>query len=155
MKKVAERFGGVEHRCELVREIDGVKYYNDSIASSPTRTLAGLFAFDKKVILIAGGYDKHIPFEPLAEEGYPYIKELILLGATKNLIKDAFVKLKEEKGIEVSISLVDTLEEAVFKAKDLADEGDVVTLSPACASFDMFPNFAERGNRFKEIVNKI
>ncbi|MEO2511953.1 UDP-N-acetylmuramoyl-L-alanine--D-glutamate ligase [Clostridium tertium] len=155
MKKVAERFGGVEHRCELVREIDGVKYYNDSIASSPTRTLAGLFAFDKKVILIAGGYDKNIPFEPLAEEGYPYIKELILLGATKNLIKDAFVKLKEEKGIEVSISLVDTLEEAVFKAKDLADEGDVVTLSPACASFDMFPNFAERGNRFKEIVNKI
>ncbi|MDU3526483.1 UDP-N-acetylmuramoyl-L-alanine--D-glutamate ligase [Clostridium sp.] len=155
MKKVAERFGGVEHRCELVREIDGVKYYNDSIASSPTRTLAGLFAFDKKVILIAGGYDKHIPFEALAEEGYPYIKELILLGATKNLIKDAFVKLKEEKGIEVSISLVDTLEEAVFKAKDLADEGDVVTLSPACASFDMFPNFAERGNRFKEIVNKI
>ena len=155
MKKVAERFGGVEHRCELVREIDGVKYYNDSIASSPTRTLAGLFAFEKKVILIAGGYDKHIPFEPLAEEGYPYIKELILLGATKDLIKDAFVKLKEEKGIEVSISLVDTLEEAVFKAKDLADEGDVVTLSPACASFDMFPNFAERGNRFKEIVNKI
>ena len=155
MKKVAERFGGVEHRCELVREIDGVKYYNDSIASSPTRTLAGLFAFDKKVILIAGGYDKHIPFEPLAEEGYPYIKELILLGATKDLIKDAFVKLKEEKGIEVSISLVDTLEEAVYKAKDLADEGDVVTLSPACASFDMFPNFAERGNRFKEIVNKI
>lgn len=71
------------------------------------------------------------------------------------MIKDAFVKLKEEKGIEVSISLVDTLEEAVFKAKDLADEGDVVTLSPACASFDMFPNFAERGNRFKEIVNKI
>lgn len=155
MKKVAERFGGVEHRCELVREIDGVKYYNDSIASSPTRTLAGLFAFEKKVILIAGGYDKHIPFEPLAEEGYPYIKELILLGATKDLIKDAFVKLKEEKGIEVSISLVDTLEEAVYKAKDLADEGDVVTLSPACASFDMFPNFAERGNRFKEIVNKI
>ena len=155
MKKVAERFGGVEHRCELVREIDGVKYYNDSIASSPTRTLAGLFAFEKKVILIAGGYDKHIPFEPLAEEGYPYIKELILLGATKDLIKDAFVKLKEEKGIEVSISLVDTLEEAVFKAKDLADEGDVVTLSPACASFDMFPNFAERGNRFNEIVNKI
>ncbi|MDZ7542348.1 UDP-N-acetylmuramoyl-L-alanine--D-glutamate ligase, partial [Clostridium perfringens] len=77
MKKVAETFGGVEHRCEFVRELDGVKYYNDSIASSPTRTLAGLFAFEKKVILIAGGYDKHIPFEPLAEEGYPYIKELI------------------------------------------------------------------------------
>lgn len=155
MKKVAENFGGVEHRCELVRELNGVKYYNDSIASSPTRTLAGLFAFEKKVILIAGGYDKHIPFEPLAEEGYPYIKELILLGATKDLIKDAFVKLKEEKGIEVSISVVDTLEEAVLKAKELAVKGDVVTLSPACASFDMFPNFAERGNKFKEIVSKL
>ncbi|WP_291649590.1 UDP-N-acetylmuramoyl-L-alanine--D-glutamate ligase [Clostridium sp.] len=155
MKKVAESFGGVEHRCELVREIDGVKYYNDSIASSPTRTLAGLFAFESKVILIAGGYDKHIPFVPLAEQGYPYIKELILLGDTKDLIKDAFLKLKEEKGIEISISLVDTLEDAVFKAKELATEGDIVTLSPACASFDMFPNFAERGNKFKEIVNKI
>ncbi len=155
MKKVAENFGGVEHRCELVREINGVKYYNDSIASSPTRTLAGLFVFERKVILIAGGYDKHIPFEPLAEEGYPYIKELILLGATKDLIKAAFLKLKEEKGIEVSISLVDTLEDAVFKAKELAVEGDIVTLSPACASFDMFPNFAERGNKFKEIVNRI
>lgn len=155
MKNVAENFAGVEHRCELVREVDGVKYYNDSIASSPTRTLAGLFAFEKKVILIAGGYDKHIPFDPLAEEGYPFIKNLILLGATKDLIKDAFVKLKEEKGIEVSISIVDTLEDAVLKAKELAVEGDIVTLSPACASFDMFTNFAERGNKFKEIVNKL
>ncbi|MDC4426984.1 hypothetical protein NQ663_20950, partial [Acinetobacter baumannii] len=74
MKKVAETFNGVEHRCELVRELEGVKYYNDSIATSLTRTLAGRFAFEKKVILIAGGYDKHIPFEPLAEKGYPYIK---------------------------------------------------------------------------------
>ena len=76
MKKVAESFAGVEHRCEFVREIDGVKYYNDSIASSPTRTLAGLFAFEREVILIAGGYDKHIPFEPLAEEGYPLYKRI-------------------------------------------------------------------------------
>ena len=98
MKKVAETFTGVEHRCELVREIDGVKYYNDSIASSPTRTLAGLKAFDEKVIVIAGGYDKHIPFEPLAYEGYPYIKELILMGATKDKIKDVFDKLEKRKG---------------------------------------------------------
>lgn len=155
MKKVAESFAGVEHRCELVREIDGVKYYNDSIASSPTRTLAGLFAFEKKVIIIAGGYDKHIPFEPLAKEGYPFIKELILLGDTKYLIKEAFDKLKEEQGIEVSINIVDSLEDAVKKAKDMATKGDVVTLSPACASFDMFPNFAVRGNKFKEIVNAL
>ena len=155
MKNVAESFGGVEHRCEFVREIDGVKYYNDSIASTPTRTVAGLRAFEKKVILIAGGYDKHIPFEPLAEDGYPYIKEVIILGATKFKIKEAFEKLKIEKGIEIPTIIVDSLEEAVEVSRKISTEGDVVTLSPACASFDMFPNFMVRGNKFKEIVNVI
>ena len=155
MKKVAMNFTGVEHRCELVREVDGVKYYNDSIASSPTRTLAGLKAFEKKVILIAGGYDKHLPFEPLAEEGYPYIKELILLGATKEKIKEAFDRVIREKGLEISINMVSTLEEAVLKAKELSESHDIVTLSPACASFDMFANFMIRGNKFKEIVNNL
>ena len=155
MKKVAETFSGVEHRCELVRELNGVKYYNDSIASSPTRTLAGLRAFDKKVIIIVGGYDKHIPFEPLAYEGYPYIKELIIMGATKDKIKAAFDKLEAEKGIKVNMHFVNDMEEAVNKAKELAKEGDVVTLSPACASFDMFKNFAVRGNVFKKIVNEL
>jgi UDP-N-acetylmuramoylalanine--D-glutamate ligase len=153
MKKVAETFTGVEHRCELVREIDGVKYYNDSIASSPTRTLAGLKAFNEKVILIAGGYDKHIPFEPLACEGYPYIKELILLGATKDKIKDVFDKLEDEKGIVVKMQIAKSLEEAVKIAKNMANPGDIITLSPACASFDMYPNFMIRGNEFKDIVN--
>ena len=152
MKKVAETFAGVEHRCELVREIDGVKYYNDSIASSPTRTLAGLKAFDKKIIVIAGGYDKHIPFEPLAYEGYPYIKELILMGATKEKIKTVFDKLEEENGIKTNIKMAKSLEDAVDIAKASAEAGDVVTLSPACASFDMYPNFMVRGNKFKEIV---
>ncbi|GAA0071986.1 UDP-N-acetylmuramoyl-L-alanine--D-glutamate ligase [Clostridium sardiniense] len=155
MKKVCETFGGVEHRCEIVRELNGVEYYNDSIASSPTRTLAGLKAFDEKVILIAGGYDKHIPFEPLAEEGYPFIKKMILVGATKEKIKAAFNRLKEEKGIDVEIIEVNTFEDAVNKAKEIAVDGDIVTLSPACASFDMFPNFMERGNRFKELVNAL
>ncbi|MCR4945075.1 MAG: UDP-N-acetylmuramoyl-L-alanine--D-glutamate ligase [Clostridium sp.] len=155
MKDVAETFSGVEHRCELVREIDGVKYYNDSIASSPTRTLAGLRAFDKKVIIIVGGYDKHIPFEPLANEGYPYIKELILMGDTKDKIKEVFDKLQEEKGVKVNMHIVNSLEEAVNKAKELAVSGDVVTLSPACASFDMFPNFMARGEAFKDIVKKL
>ncbi len=155
MKKVVETFAGVEHRCELVRELDGVKYYNDSIASSPTRTLAGLRAFDKKVIIIVGGYDKHIPFEPLAYEGYPYIKELIVMGATKDKIKAAFDKLEKEKGIKVNMHFVNNMEEAVKKAKELAKEGDVVTLSPACASFDMFKNFAVRGNVFKKIVKEL
>ena len=153
MKKVAETFKGVEHRCELVREIEGVKYYNDSIASSPTRTLAGLKAFDEKVILIAGGYDKHIPFEPLAYEGYHYIKELILLGATKEKIKAVFDKLDEEKGVKVNIKTAESLEAAVKIAKETSRAGDIVTLSPACASFDMYPNFMVRGNEFKDIVN--
>lgn len=155
MKTVAETFGGVAHRCEFVREIDGVKYYNDSIASSPTRTVAGLRAFDKKVILIAGGYDKHIPFEPLAEDGYSYIKEVIILGDTKYKIKAVFDKLKEEKGIEIPTVMVETLEEAVEVSRKIANPGDIVTLSPACASFDMFPNFEVRGNKYKEIVNNI
>ncbi|MBU3134545.1 UDP-N-acetylmuramoyl-L-alanine--D-glutamate ligase [Clostridium gasigenes] len=155
MKNVAETFVGVEHRCELVGELEGVKYYNDSIASSPTRTLAGLFAFEKKVILIAGGYDKNLPFEPLAYEGYPFIKQLILVGATKEKIKAAFNKLKEEKGIEIPTITVESLEEAVIIAKDIAKKDDIVTLSPACASFDMFQNFAVRGNRFKQLVRDL
>ena len=152
MKKVAENFAGVEHRCELVREIDGVRYYNDSIASSPTRTLAGIKAFDKKVIVIAGGYDKHIPFEPLAYEGYDYIKELILIGATKDKIKAVFDKLEQEKGIKTTIKMAESLEDAVKIAKERAKPGDIITLSPACASFDMYPNFMVRGNKFKDIV---
>lgn len=155
MKTVAKTFAGVEHRCELIREVDGVKYYNDSIASSPTRTLAGLKAFDEKVILIAGGYDKNIPFEPLAYEGYSYIKSLILLGDTKDKIKDVFNKLEEEKGLKVNIKIASSLEEAVIIAKEISKPGDVVTLSPACASFDMFPNFMARGNAFKNIVNSL
>ena len=155
MKRVAETFAGVEHRCELVREIDGVKYYNDSIASSPTRTLAGLKAFDEKVIVIAGGYDKNIPFEPLAYEGYPYIKELILMGATKDKIKAVFDKLEQEKGIKTDIKMVESLEGAVKMAKETANAGDVITLSPACASFDMYPNFMVRGNKFKDIVKEL
>lgn len=153
MKKVATTFKGVEHRIEFVREVQGVKYYNSSIASSPSRTLADIKVFGKPVILIAGGYDKHIPFEPLAEEGFPYIKKLVLLGATKNKIKTAFEKIKTEKELELPIIMADTFEDAVNKAKLEAEENDVVLLAPACASFDMFVNFEVRGNRFKEIVN--
>jgi UDP-N-acetylmuramoylalanine--D-glutamate ligase len=155
MRKVAVSFAGVAHRCEFVRELDGVKYYNDSIASSPTRTLAGLMAFEKPVILIAGGYDKNIPFESLAEQGYKKIKTLILLGATKEKIREAFDKIIKEKNIELDIVSLNTLEEAVKQAKKIAEEGDIVTLSPACASFDMFKNFEIRGLKFKELVNNL
>ncbi|WP_097028559.1 UDP-N-acetylmuramoyl-L-alanine--D-glutamate ligase [Clostridium peptidivorans] len=155
MKKVATTFTGVEHRMEFIRELNGVKYYNDSIASSPTRTLAGLKAFGRPVILIAGGYDKKISFDILAEEGYPYIKTLILLGVTKNKIKEAFEKVIQKNNTELRIIMVDSLEEAIKVSKDEANEGDIVTLSPACASFDMFPNFEVRGNKFKEIISEL
>lgn len=155
MRKVAEEFSGVEHRREFVRELKGVKYYNDSIASSPTRTLSGLNAYGKPVILIAGGYDKHIPFEPLAEKGYDKIKVLILMGNTKYKIKEAFDKVLKEKKVKLPMVMVDTMEEAVKEAKKAAVSGDIVTLSPACASFDNFPNFEVRGNKFKDIVKKL
>ncbi len=155
MKKIAETFGGVHHRCEFIREVDGVKYYNDSIASTPTRTLAGLKAFEKPVILLAGGYDKHVPFEPLAYEGYEKIKAIVLFGVTKEKIKAAFKRLEEEKGIHVPVYSGESLEEVVSIAKSIAENGDIITLSPACASFDMFKNFEVRGDKFKEIVNNI
>ncbi|KOR24698.1 UDP-N-acetylmuramoyl-L-alanine--D-glutamate ligase [Clostridium sp. L74] len=153
MKYVATNFSGVEHRCEFIREVNGVKYYNDSIASSPSRTLAGLNAFEKPVILIAGGYDKKIPFEPLAEGGYDKIKTLILMGDTKNKIKAAFEKVILDKKSNMKIVTVDSMEEAVKMAYKISEEGDIITLSPACASFDMYPNFEIRGNEFKNIVN--
>jgi len=155
MREIATTFTGVEHRCELVRELDGVKYYNDSIASSPTRTVASIKSFEKPVILIAGGYDKNLPFDVLAEEGYGNIRALILLGNTKYKIKEAFEKLSGDKHIDFPIILTDSLHNAVLKAREISIYGDVVTLSPACASFDMFTNFEVRGNAYKEIVNSL
>lgn len=155
MRKVVTTFNGVEHRNEFVREFHGIRYYNDSIGSSPTRTLATISVFDKPVILIAGGYDKNIPFEPLAEQGYKNIKELILLGVTKDKIKKVFDAVMKEKSVHIPVHIVNSLEEAVDKAREISETGDYVVLSPACASFDMFPNFEVRGNKFKEIVNNL
>ncbi|MEG0309018.1 MAG: UDP-N-acetylmuramoyl-L-alanine--D-glutamate ligase [Clostridium sp.] len=153
MKKIATTFKGVEHRNEFVRKYKGVEYYNNSIASSPTRTLASLKSFEKPVVLIAGGRDKKVPFDSLAYEGYPYIKSLILLGEAKFQIKEAFDSLKNNKGIEVDVHMVDSLEEAVDKAVEISKDGDIVTLAPACTSFDMFENFSVRGDKFKKIIN--
>ena len=152
--KVAREFGGVEHRIELVRELDGVRYYNDSIASSPTRTIAGLKAFDKKVILIAGGYDKHIPFDPLAPYITERVKILYLCGATADKIEKSVRDYKGYKG-DPKIVRCENLDEAVRLAHESAKPGDIVTLSPACASFDAFPNFVARGNYYKDLVNKL
>ncbi len=152
--KVAHEFGGVEHRIEFVREINGVKYYNDSIASSPTRTIAGLKAFDQKVILIAGGYDKHIPFEPLMPYLVDRVKTLYLCGDTADKIEKCLRDYSGYKG-DPQIVRVANIDEAVTAAHKTAVAGDIVTLSPACASFDAYPNFAARGNHFKELVNNL
>lgn len=154
IRAFAREFAGVEHRIELVRVRNGVRYYNDSIASSPSRTIAGLRSFDQKVILIAGGYDKHIPYEPLGPEIVAHVKTLILTGATAPKIRQAVLDAPGYAGQP------DILEEkefraAVVKASEIAGEGDVVILSPASASFDRFRNFMERGNLFKEIVHEL
>ncbi|MBO5725522.1 MAG: UDP-N-acetylmuramoyl-L-alanine--D-glutamate ligase [Clostridia bacterium] len=154
IRRVAKEFGGVEHRIEFVREVNGVKYYNDSIASSPTRTIAGLKAFDRKVILIAGGYDKQIPFEPMAPYVTQKVKLLLLSGPTAKKIEKAVVEHENYNG-SPEIIHVENIAEAVKIAHERAVSGDIVTLSPACASFDAFPNFASRGNYFKELVNKL
>ncbi len=154
IKKVAREFMGVEHRIEFVREVNGVKYYNDSIASSPTRTIAGLKAFEQKVILIAGGYDKHIPFDPMMPYVVQKVKTLYLCGATADKIENTLREYKGYNG-EPEIIRVKDIDEAVVSANKTAKKGDIVTLSPACASFDAFPNFVARGNHFKELVNKL
>ena len=149
---VAKNFGGVAHRIEFVREINNVKYYNDSIASSPTRTIACLNSFyneGKKIILIAGGYDKKIPFDDFGAEIAKKAKELYLVGDTAELIYKAVKKADKNFPIYVK----DSLKEAVDLIKKNAKEGDIVVLSPACASFDKYKNFEERGNLFKELIN--
>lgn len=152
IRYVARNFKGVEHRIELVRELDGVRYYNDSIASSPSRTIAGLHAFEEKVILIAGGYDKQIPFDILGPEIIGHVKALVLCGHTAEKIRDAVLAAQGYDPALLPIKIVENLTEAVNTAKSFARSGDVVTLSPACAAFDQFKNFMVRGKTFKEIV---
>jgi UDP-N-acetylmuramoylalanine--D-glutamate ligase len=152
---VAQTFGGVEHRIEFVREKDGVKWYNDSIATSPTRVIAGLNSFTKKLIVIAGGYDKKIPFDPLAEPVNKNVKILILMGVTADKIEAAVTASPLYPDSGLKILRAGSMEEAVQIADKVADEGDIVTLSPACASFDAYPNFEARGLHFKELVRSL
>ncbi len=151
---VAKTFGGVAHRAEFVREFKGVKYYNDSIASSPTRTALGtLSLYKKKIIIIAGGYDKHIPYEPLGPVINDKVKVLILLGATAPKIEAAVKGAENYSADAITIINVTNMEDAVAAAAEHAQEGDIVSLSPASASFGLYRNFEERGNHFKAIVN--
>lgn len=153
IRATAKGFVGVPHRIEFVRELDGVKYYNDSIASSPARTTAGLNSFDKKVILIAGGYDKKIPFDDFGTVVNDKVKKLVLCGFTADKIEAAVKNADNYNAEALPIYKLTDFKEAVEKARAVAESGDVVILSPACASFDLFKNFEERGNTFKDIVN--
>lgn len=153
--KIAREFGGVEHRIEFVREVRGVKWYNDSIATSPTRVLAGLRSFDQKIIVLAGGYDKKIPFEPMAETVCERVKLLVLMGVTADKIEAAVKGAKNYDPQNIRILRADSMEQAVQLAYENAQNGDIVTLSPACASFDWYPNFEVRGQHFKRLVKEL
>ena len=153
IRAVARSFAGVEHRIELVRVKDGVRYYNDSIASSPSRTIAGLRCFSEKVILIAGGYDKHIPYDALGPEICEHVKLLVLTGATAPKIRESVLTCGSARRSAPEILEIDDFTEAVKAAAARAKAGDVVILSPASAAFDKFKNFMVRGRFFKDLVN--
>ncbi len=155
IRHVAETFGGVEHRIELVRVKDGVRFYNDSIASSPSRTIAGLRSFPEKVILIAGGYDKHIPYDVLGPEICAHVKKLFLGGATGEKIRAAVENCSEYNKNTLEIVDCGTFAPAVRAAAAAAKPGDVVLMSPASAAFDQFKNFAVRGEFFKTLVKEL
>ncbi|HHV94738.1 MAG TPA: UDP-N-acetylmuramoyl-L-alanine--D-glutamate ligase [Firmicutes bacterium] len=154
MVKVIATFTGVPHRLELVAEINGVKYYNDSIATSPARAIAGINALREPLVLIAGGYDKQLSFDQLAETIVERVKAVVLVGATADKLEKA-IRSKQRQPDQPVICRSEDFDQAVLTAAKLAVPGDVVLLSPACASYDMFRNFEERGERFRKIVREL
>lgn len=155
VRNVARTFGGVEHRIELVRVKDGVRYYNDSIASSPSRTIAGLRSFPEKVILIAGGYDKHIPYDVLGPEICAHVSKLFLGGATGEKIRQAVENAPEYEIGKPEIQDCGDFDHAFYAAVAAAKPGDTVLMSPASAAFDQFKNFMVRGDHFKKLVMEL
>lgn len=153
--EVLTEFKGVEHRLEFVRKINEVTWINDSIGTSPTRTIAGLNAFCEDIILIAGGYDKHLDYEPMAKPILDKVKALILMGQTAKKIQDVVTKEAELQQKNIDIYMCKELSQTVSIANKVAKNKDIVLFSPASASFDLFKDFADRGNQFKQLVNKI
>ena len=151
--KAIKEFSGVEHRLEFVREINNVKWYNDSVSSSLTRTIAGLNSYEENIVLIAGGYDKNLDYTPIARPILDKVSKLILFGATSDKIYNAVIKEKQDE--DIKIYREKTLKDVVDKAYEVAIPGEIVLFSPASASFDMFKNFADRGIQFKDLVNKL
>ncbi len=148
IKDILIHFRGVEHRLEFVDIIDNVSYYNDSISTTPGKAIAALTSFNKKIILIAGGSDKNLDYTPLGKYIVKASKYLILLGDTSKKIKEAVLKVDKN----FKIKEVSNLKEAIYYSKEIAKEGDIVVMSPASASFDMYKNYKQRGKEFKEIV---
>lgn len=157
IRAVAKEFGGVEHRIELVRTLNGVRYYNSSIDSSPNRTINTLKVFSEPVVLIAGGKDKGIPYDAIGPAILEKVKALILIGATANAIETAVETAAQKQNLSLTLPIYHETDypSAVARAKDCAKDGDVVLLSNASTSFDMFRNFEERGNLFKELVHQL
>ncbi len=153
--KAIKEFKPVEHRIEFIKEIHGVKWYNDSASSSPSRTLSGLNAFKENIVLIAGGYDKNLDYTPLAKPIVEKVKTLILIGQTSGKIYEVVKRELEKENKNLDIYMCETLEETVSIAKKNVKSGEVVLFSPASASFDMFKNFADRGNQFKDLVKAL
>ena len=154
IKEAIKKFKPVEHRLEFVREIDGVKWYNDSIGSSPSRTIAGVNSYDERIVLIAGGYDKNLDYKPLAKPVIEKVDTLVLMGQTADKIEKAIRDEGKDKELP-NIIHANSLEDAVNKARENAKPGNVVLFSTAAAIYDLFKNFMERVNKFKEIVNNI
>lgn len=173
--KVVREFPGLPHRLEFLKEVDHVKYYDDSASTNPETTIAALHTFHEQLILIAGGSDKNIDFKPLGEEiaKRPNVKTLILMGQTKEKLSQSIEKaaMREEKRIaeitlrtgrpirrrDIPLELIsaDTYQEAFMVARLVAQAGDIVLLSPACASLDMFSNYEERGMTFRNFVENL
>ncbi len=155
LESIVASIPGVAHRLEFVKEINGVKWYNDSASTTPGKALGGIYAFSEKIVLIAGGSDKNISYDSLADPILDRVSKLILFGATKNKIYDAVMTRKREKQADIQIYVMDTLEEVVEVAYQVSVPGEVVLFSPASASFDMFKNAYQRGDLFKKIVEKL
>lgn len=155
LEDIIKNIKSVAHRLEFVRELDGVKWYNDSASTTPDKSLAGIYAFSEDIVLIAGGYDKNISYEPMAKPILEKVSKLILFGNTKDKIYQVVLNECRESGKNIPIYIMDTLEEVISVAKEISIPGEVVLFSPASASFDMFKNAYQRGDLFKSFVEKL
>lgn len=155
LENIVKNIKSVAHRLEFVKELDGVKWYNDSASTTPDKSLAGIYAFNEKIVLIAGGYDKNISYEPMAKPILEKVSKLILFGSTKDKIYKSVMEESKRSGKNVPIYVMDSLEEVVSIAKEVSAPGEVVLFSPASASFDMFKNAYQRGDLFKNLVEKL